>query len=1209
MKKITVSILTTLLMLSMVFSSSVFAAEKEVSAWDSFLGLFGVNASADDVGVEYRGHVQNKGDFPTDGSWIQGPNQLGTVGESLRLEAFWIKLTDAPEGLHIKYEVHVQNIGWMAPVEDGALAGTQGDSLRIEAIKISLVDDAGVASEDYTVTYKGHIQYQGDTAWIASGQQLGTTGSGLRLEALEVKIEKIPSDLTAYEAALAAVTEASYTKASWAAYQAVVAANVVTTDDVQSDVDAATEAIVDAQDDLVTVPVIAGMTASGQKAITITGTELSKLAPANLTVVGNTVTAVVANAEGTSATAILGTDLVPDTNTKVTATIDGTATDYTVKFTVAATKVAIQTATYDDDLKDQKLKLLVNDVEITVDYLVQQGYSVTFKAWNESGTLLTNGTTLLSTTVDANGKLIDTPTIGTYTAQVVIAKGSTIATSEIATIKVANLDNNADAITSYSLTNSTPEGATTTNDFKMNSSTFYVGETGFFDKVVVGYGSAAAELLATYNTLPAFNVETSNAAVISVDSNKQLKANGLGTADITITVGNAKKVVTLTVVGEQRVVTTVAEKTSTTFTYVIGATTPQVMTIVVKDQYGDPMPLVTSAVTFANPSITGLTSSPVTGSAINATDKKGQSTITFTGASVVGETGNVIFRNTKSAVIGSATIVTSNQNVATARKLVFDASSKSSDNTINTDLISKSSITYQVGLFNSNAVQIGTVSNLQGYNVKYNGDIIGIVDGPSSSLPGTPNYSGNYDIATAVSAFNVVPKANGTTTLTVTASIADGGEAVQSATITVINGEIKITNVSWKTTSTVDYKTTINYKNVLDITEAASDDFVNGLTLSTATVYKTRIVDTALDPNVGVIYLDKNTNGIYDGEPTDTKLGTLAITRAITSGTWATLGDVVSGQYVTNANKGSVNFTLTDTVSDPDIIRGTKSVTVDVPGAPAAGAAVTGITTAYANQAAVVQAATTEPGATNWASSNTTVATVNASGVVTPLTAGTTVISYGTSTSGAVNSATLTVTAPTAVAFSNLTANGTANTVSTTELTLTFDVDPVGLTAADITVTGATKGALTGAGTTRTLAISAITVAEGANVTVAIANGANAYTPASRTVAVHKDTTAPTITVLDTSATITGFVSNEALYQGGVALANNADVTSLITTTSTETIVSAVYTTAGNTITVTLSGASVNNDTVVLAAGLTDAAGNAVGAKTVTSDGTNWTLN
>jgi len=68
-----------------------------------------------------------------------------------------------------------------------------------------------------------------------------------------------------------------------------------------------------------------------------------------------------------------------------------------------------------------------------------------------------------------------------------------------------------------------------------------------------------------------------------------------------------------------------------------------------------------------------------------------------------------------------------------------------------------------------------------------------------------------------------------------------------------------------------------------------------------------------------------------------------------------------------------------------------------------------------------------------------------------------------------------------------LAANGTSNTVTTTELTLGFDVDSVTLSVADISVTGATKGALSGIGTTRTLAISYITVLSGADITVALA--------------------------------------------------------------------------------------------------------------------------
>jgi hypothetical protein len=101
---------------------------------------------------------------------------------------------------------------------------------------------------------------------------------------------------------------------------------------------------------------------------------------------------------------------------------------------------------------------------------------------------------------------------------------------------------------------------------------------------------------------------------------------------------------------------------------------------------------------------------------------------------------------------------------------------------------------------------------------------------------------------------------------------------------------------------------------------------------------------------------------------------------------------------------------------------------------------------------------------------------------------------------------------PIAVAFSGLSANGTSGSVSTTLLTLTFDVDPTTLAASDITVTGATQGALTGSpGLTRTLAISAITVADGANVTVALADPAGfAITPASKTVAVNVAPTFPT---------------------------------------------------------------------------------------------------
>ncbi|MDQ7093938.1 Ig-like domain-containing protein [Desulfosporosinus sp. PR] len=60
----------------------------------------------------------------------------------------------------------------------------------------------------------------------------------------------VTADLTAYNAALAAVNQADYTADSWTAYQAVVAANIVTTANTQTEVDTATANIKAAQKDL-----------------------------------------------------------------------------------------------------------------------------------------------------------------------------------------------------------------------------------------------------------------------------------------------------------------------------------------------------------------------------------------------------------------------------------------------------------------------------------------------------------------------------------------------------------------------------------------------------------------------------------------------------------------------------------------------------------------------------------------------------------------------------------------------------------------------------------------------------------------------------------------------------------------------------------------------------------------------------------------------
>ena len=63
------------------------------------------------------------------------------MNRSLRMEAVRIKLTGSNANKYdIYYRVHVEGKGWMNWVKNGAIAGTTGESKRIEAIQIQLSD-------------------------------------------------------------------------------------------------------------------------------------------------------------------------------------------------------------------------------------------------------------------------------------------------------------------------------------------------------------------------------------------------------------------------------------------------------------------------------------------------------------------------------------------------------------------------------------------------------------------------------------------------------------------------------------------------------------------------------------------------------------------------------------------------------------------------------------------------------------------------------------------------------------------------------------------------------------------------------------------------------------------------------------------------------------------------------------------------------------
>jgi len=105
-----------------------------------------VNASSTSVSaadVRYQSHVQNIGwtgySFDNDES--------GTTGRSLQMEALRVSIENTPYSGGVYFQAHMADIGWGGNVynsnnniyDDQSYAGTVGQSRRIEAIRIRLV--------------------------------------------------------------------------------------------------------------------------------------------------------------------------------------------------------------------------------------------------------------------------------------------------------------------------------------------------------------------------------------------------------------------------------------------------------------------------------------------------------------------------------------------------------------------------------------------------------------------------------------------------------------------------------------------------------------------------------------------------------------------------------------------------------------------------------------------------------------------------------------------------------------------------------------------------------------------------------------------------------------------------------------------------------------------------------------------------------------
>lgn len=146
--------------------------------------IAGGGTEANGVTVKYQSHIQNIG-WNGGQCWGQNGSPSGTTGSSLRLEGIKITLNTPQNELGIQYATHIQNIGWQPWCANGEMSGTEGQSLRLEAIKIQLT---GSKKDQYDVYYRVHAQNKGWMAWSKNGAAAGTAGQSLRLESIEIMV-------------------------------------------------------------------------------------------------------------------------------------------------------------------------------------------------------------------------------------------------------------------------------------------------------------------------------------------------------------------------------------------------------------------------------------------------------------------------------------------------------------------------------------------------------------------------------------------------------------------------------------------------------------------------------------------------------------------------------------------------------------------------------------------------------------------------------------------------------------------------------------------------------------------------------------------------------------------------------------------------------------------------------------------------------------
>lgn len=146
-----------------------------------FVSFNKATVSAAGSSFSYSSHIQSIG-------WqnsVTNGQTSGTTGQSKRMEAIKISLTDLEYPGSIEYRSHIQSYGWLDWTKDGKVSGTEGKGKRLEAVQIKLT---GEIASHYDIYYRAHAQKFGWLDWAKNGLSAGTAGMSYRVEAIEIRL-------------------------------------------------------------------------------------------------------------------------------------------------------------------------------------------------------------------------------------------------------------------------------------------------------------------------------------------------------------------------------------------------------------------------------------------------------------------------------------------------------------------------------------------------------------------------------------------------------------------------------------------------------------------------------------------------------------------------------------------------------------------------------------------------------------------------------------------------------------------------------------------------------------------------------------------------------------------------------------------------------------------------------------------------------------